>query len=76
MLYLTRRQGESVIINDAIKVTFVEQKGRNMKLKFEFPEGTAVYREELYERILNENKKAAESSLLFNQDLLLNKDSL
>ncbi len=70
MLYLTRRPGESVIINDTIKVTFVEQKGRHAKLLFEYPEGTTVYRQELHERILTENKKAANTSRLLDEGLL------
>lgn len=70
MLYVTRRLGESVIINDTIKVTFVEQKGRNIKLLFEYPDGTTVYRQELHERIARENQKAAESSRRLDQGLL------
>lgn len=70
MLYLTRRPGEAIVINESIKVTFVEQKGRNIKLLFEYPDGTTVYRQELYERILDENKKAAASSQLLEKGLL------
>lgn len=70
MLYLTRRLGESIIINDAIKVTFVEQKGRSVKLLFEYPEGTTVYRQELFERLKSENQKAAESSSLLQKGIL------
>lgn len=70
MLYLTRRPGESIVINDEIKVTFVEQKGRSAKLLFEYPEGTTVYRQELYDRIKSENRKAAESSHLLSKGIL------
>ncbi|MEW5703029.1 MAG: carbon storage regulator CsrA [Pseudomonadota bacterium] len=62
MLYLTRRVGESVIINDAIEVTVVEIRGKSIKLGFEFPSDASVLRKEIYERIQEENRAAAEAS--------------
>lgn len=70
MLYLTRKAGESVVINDQVRVTLVELKGRAAKLLFEYPEGTTVLRQELYERIRDENKKALESSRFVREALL------
>lgn len=61
MLYLTRKIGESIVINDAIKVTVVEIRGKSIKLGFTFPPDVTVLREELYERIQAENRAAAES---------------
>lgn len=58
MLYLTRKVGESIIINDNIEVTVVEIRGRSVKLGFEFPKTATVLRKEIYERILEENKAA------------------
>lgn len=62
MLYLTRKVGESVIINDAIEVTVVEIRGKSIKLGFEFPSDASVLRKEIYERIQEENRAAAEAS--------------
>ena len=40
MLYLTRKIGESVIINDNIEVTVIDIRGKSIKLGFTFPSGT------------------------------------
>ena len=62
MLYLTRKVGESVIINDTIEVTVVEVRGRSIKLGFTFPPEASVLRREIHERIQAENKAAVEAS--------------
>lgn len=62
MLYLTRKIGESVIINDDIEVTVVEVRGKSIKLGFTFPPEASVLRRELYERIQAENRAAAAGS--------------
>lgn len=59
MLYLTRKIGESVIINDNIEVTVVDVRGKSAKLGFTFPPDASVLRRELYERIQEENRAAA-----------------
>lgn len=61
MLYLTRKIGESVIINDNIEVTVVDVRGKTIKLGFTFPSDASVLRREIYERIQEENRLAAES---------------
>jgi len=65
MLYLTRKAGESVIINDDIEVTVVDIRGRSVKLGFTFPQGASVLRRELYEKIQKENLEAAQASADF-----------
>ena len=62
MLYLTRKVGESVIVNDDIEVTVVDIRGRSVKLGFTFPHGASVLRRELYEKIQQENLEAAQVS--------------
>ncbi len=59
MLYLTRKVGESIIINDNIEITVVEVRGRSIKLGFTFPPEVSVLRRELYEKIQAENRAAA-----------------
>ena len=61
MLYLTRKIGESVIINDDIEVTVVDVRGKTIKLGFTFPAEATVLRREIYERIQAENRAAAEA---------------
>lgn len=60
MLYLTRKVGESVLINEDIEVTVVEVRGKSIKLGFNFPNGVSVLRRELYDKIQKENLEAAQ----------------
>jgi carbon storage regulator len=62
MLYLTRKVGESVVINDNIEVTVVEVRGKSIKLGFEFPPEISVLRRELYDKIQEENRAAASTA--------------
>ncbi len=59
MLYLTRKSGESVIINDTIEVTILEVKGRTVRLGFQFPPEANILRKELHDKIRRENHQAA-----------------
>lgn len=61
MLYLTRKIGESVIINNNIELTVVEVKGRTVKLGFSFPPEASILRKELHEKIMEQNIAAARS---------------
>jgi len=62
VLYLTRKIGESVIINDDIEVTVVDIRGKSIKLGFTFPTTATVLRREIFERIQEENRAAAAGS--------------
>jgi carbon storage regulator len=62
MLYLTRRPGEAVIINNAIEVRVVELKGKSVKLGFTFPPDATVLREEVFLQIKAENEAAVAAS--------------
>lgn len=72
MLYLTRKIGESVMINDTIEVTVVEVRGKSIKLGFTFPQDVSVLRREIYDRVQAENRAAAEggAEALPSSDLL------
>ncbi len=69
MLILTRKIGESVAIGDKIKVYVIEIKGRQVRLGIEAPPDTMVHREEIYQRILEENRSAAEIKMDHFEDL-------
>jgi len=62
MLYLTRKLGQSVVINDTIEVQVVDIRGKSIKLGFSFPSDVSVLRRELYDRIQAENRRAAEDT--------------
>jgi carbon storage regulator len=66
MLYLTRKVGESVIINDNIEVTVIEVRGKSIKLGFTFPPEATVLRREIHERIQAENRAAVDAAQLMN----------
>lgn len=58
MLILTRKLGESITIGDDIKITFLEAKGKQVKLGVEAPPQVAVHREEIYHLIREQNIQA------------------
>ncbi len=62
MLILSRKVGEAIIIADNIKIRVLENKGGLVKLGVEAPDQVIIHREEIYLRILEENKKAAMDS--------------
>lgn len=59
MLFLSRKVGESIIINDDVVITVSEIRQNSIKLTFDYPSGTRVLRREVYERIQEENRRAA-----------------
>jgi carbon storage regulator len=60
MLILTRKIGECIAIGDRIKVYVIDVKGKQVRLGIEAPVDTTVHREEIYERILEENRSASQ----------------
>lgn len=63
MLVLTRKLGESIAIDDDIKIVIVQVKGKQVRIGIEAPRDTKIHREEVYIAIQDANKAAAESSL-------------
>lgn len=59
MLVLTRKLGESITIGNDIKVTVLEMQGKQVKIGITAPKELSVYREEIYQKIQEENRKAA-----------------
>lgn len=59
MLALTRKVGERIVIGDNIVVTVVDVKGDNVRLALEAPKNIKIYRGEIYDAIVAENKQAA-----------------
>jgi carbon storage regulator len=59
MLTISRRQGERILIGDDIVVEVVEVSGGSVRLGITAPKATRIYREELWERVKQENEAAA-----------------
>jgi len=51
MLVLSRKQEESIFINDNVVVTVLRIRGDKVRLGIEAPGGVRVHRKEVYERI-------------------------
>jgi carbon storage regulator len=59
MLILTRKLGENIRIGDKIKITVLDVKGGQVKLGIDAPPHIAVHREEIYQKIREENQRAS-----------------
>lgn len=59
MLILTRKIGETIAIGDDVKIQVIEIKGRQVRLGIQAPSRTSVHREEVYQRIQDQNVKSA-----------------
>ena len=70
MLYLSRKIGESIIINNSIELTVIEVRGKTVKLGFNFPPDATVLRKEIYDKIMAENLAAAQSGVGVEADFL------
>jgi carbon storage regulator len=60
MLVLTRKLGEGIVVGDDITITVVEIKGGTVRLGIEAPRSTQIHRQEVYRRIVAENRDAAQ----------------
>jgi carbon storage regulator len=55
MLVLSRKQGQSIIIGDDIKITILEDCGGRTKIGIEAPLGVTIFRDEIYNQIQQQN---------------------
>lgn len=60
MLVLTRKLGEGIVIGDDVTITIVEMKGGNVRIGIEAPRDKKIYRQEVFNRIVEENREAAQ----------------
>lgn len=51
MLVLTRRAGESIMVNDQIEVKVLRIKGKQVHIGIDAPSSTMVHRKEVWARI-------------------------
>jgi carbon storage regulator len=55
MLILTRKVGESLRIGDDVSVVVLGVKGNQVRIGVDAPKSVSVHREEIYNRIQDEN---------------------
>ncbi len=66
MLVITRKKNESILIGDNIEITVVKVEDGSVRLAISAPKDIKILRRELYDEVMEENKKATE----FNIDIL------
>jgi carbon storage regulator len=59
MLVLSRRLGETLIIGDDVKIQILGINGNQVRIGIDAPKEVSVHREEVYQRIQNENVSPA-----------------
>jgi carbon storage regulator len=62
LLVLTRKVGEAISIGEDIKITVIQVKGKQVRLGIRAGPNTMVHREEVFQRIQDENQTASQSS--------------
>ena len=63
MLVLTRKVGEGIAIGDDVKIVIMQIKGKQVRIGIQADPSTAVHREEIYQKIKEENRSASSSAL-------------
>ena len=73
MLVLTRKPGEGIIIGDDITIKIIEMKSGGIRIGIDAPKNTKIYRQEVYDRIHQENIDAAAGWDMTDLDILSDK---
>lgn len=69
MLVLSRHRDESIMIGDYVVVTIVDIRGDKVRLGIEAPQSIPVHRQEVYEAIQRENRRAAQTGSGATKDI-------
>ena len=62
MLALTRKKGESLVINNNVEITVLEVRGEQVKIGISAPKEVPIYRKEIYKQIQSANEEAVNSA--------------
>ena len=60
MLILNRKIGESIILGDNIEVKILDIQDGKIKVGIEAPKDITILRKEVYDEVIEENKKSLE----------------
>ena len=61
MLALSRKVGETIVIDNNIEIVVLDVKGEQVKIGINAPKTVPIYRKEIYDQIQEANKEAMES---------------
>ena len=64
MLALTRKKGESIMINNDIEISILELRGDQVKIGITAPKEVPIYRKEVYLQIQKENEASSSINTL------------
>jgi carbon storage regulator len=59
MLVLSRKKGESIIIQDEIEITVLSVEGDNIRIGIKAPKNIEIFRKEVYLAIEEANRESA-----------------
>ncbi|MDR0554357.1 MAG: carbon storage regulator CsrA [Treponema sp.] len=65
MLILSRKVNEKIIIGEEISISIIDIRGDQVRLGVNAPKTVKVFRQEVFDAILLENKAAAASTPVF-----------
>jgi len=67
MLILSRKINEKVVIGDDISVSIIEIRGDQVRIGIDAPKKVKVFRQEVFDAIMAENKAASKSTAVIPQ---------
>lgn len=63
MLILNRKIGESIILEDHIEIKILEIQDGRVKIGVEAPRNISILRKEVYDAVIEENRKSLETDI-------------
>lgn len=63
MLVLSRKKGETIVLQDQIEVTVLSVESDNVKIGITAPKEVEIFRKEVYELIKRANQESVQSQL-------------
>ncbi|MHB9093448.1 MAG: carbon storage regulator CsrA [Eubacteriales bacterium] len=76
MLALTRKVGESIIIDNDIEITVVEVKGDQVRIGIQAPKSVRILRKEIFEEVQTQNRESANVAANMPEDRVKDLESM